>query len=120
NFVRDYKVSDGNLTIDKFEPFIRAKHQFITLSKIPERPIKLISRHIVSAPLHCVEYHSMCNKFGHATIDTLIEEGILEYRIVDEIGVDQNRVEPPFVIPNNSSTLDDYPKLCPNTMLQSS
>ncbi|CAG8478646.1 5921_t:CDS:2 [Acaulospora colombiana] len=44
----------------------------------------------------------MCKEFGHSTVDAFIENGILEYRVMDEIGVERNNeVEIPFVVPGS-------------------
>ncbi|RHZ76013.1 hypothetical protein Glove_208g106 [Diversispora epigaea] len=111
NFVQDYKISCGNLTIDDFEPLYRVKNQFVTLflgSEIPINSIKLISlfQRIVSTPLHCIGYHYACNEFTQYIIDKLIEERILKYKLVDEIGeIVHNEVERPYVMPSSMMTL---------------
>ncbi|CAG8435715.1 6211_t:CDS:2 [Diversispora eburnea] len=111
NFVQDYKISCGNLTIDNFEPLYRVKNQFVTLFLGNEISIKLISlfQRIVSNPLHCIGYHYACNEFTQYIIDKLIEEGILKYRLTDEIGEivhnEVNEVESPYVMPSSMMTL---------------
>ncbi|CAI2164032.1 20328_t:CDS:2 [Funneliformis geosporum] len=110
SFVQDYILSNGRLTIEKFEPFIRAQHQLILFSKdlpvddeIPGDPIKRISRYIIASPMNKVSYHRLCKEFTPPVIDALINDGILEYRLIDEIGDgdDALSVEKPFVIPSS-------------------
>ncbi|CAG8443198.1 12265_t:CDS:2 [Funneliformis mosseae] len=111
SFVQDYILSNGRLTIETFEPFIRAQHQLILLSKdlpmddeIPGDPIKRISRYIIASPMNKVSYHRLCKEFTPPVIDELINDGILEYRLIDEIddgNDDALSIEKPFVVPSS-------------------
>src|SRR3954452_7564759 len=93
--------------VESFEPFIRAQHQLNSFSKdlpvddeIPVDPIKRISRYIIET--HKVSYHRLCKEFTQPIIDALINNGILEYRLIDEIGdADAEFKERPFVIPSS-------------------
>jgi len=70
--------------------------------EIPVDPIKRISRYIITSPMNKVSYHRLCREFTQPLIDALIDDGILEYRLIDEIGdMDNAFVEKPFVIPSN-------------------
>ncbi|RIA90680.1 Archaeal ATPase-domain-containing protein [Glomus cerebriforme] len=108
SFVQDYILSDGKLTIESFEPFIRAQHQLNLYLKdspsddelIPVDPIIRISHYIIDK--HKVSYHRLCKEFTQPVIDALIDNGILEYRMINEIGdVDDEPEEKPFVIPSS-------------------
>ncbi|CAB4424634.1 unnamed protein product [Rhizophagus irregularis] len=108
SFVQDYIVSRGKLTIESFEPFIRAKQQLTLLSKnlppnddlIPIDPIINICHYFIK--MNKVPYYHLCKEFTQSVIDTLIKERILEYRLIDEIGDVSDKPEGrPFVIPSS-------------------
>ncbi|RGB30612.1 Archaeal ATPase-domain-containing protein [Rhizophagus diaphanus] len=108
SFVQDYIISRGKLTIESFEPFIRAKHQLTLLSKnlppddelIPIDPIINICHYFIK--MNKVPYYHLCKEFTQAVIDALIEKRILEYRLIDEIGDVCDKPEGrPFVIPSS-------------------
>lgn len=49
-----------------------------------------------------VPYYHLCKEFTQSVIDALIEERILEYRLIDEIGDVSDKPEGrPFVIPSS-------------------
>jgi hypothetical protein len=49
-----------------------------------------------------VSYHHLCKEFTQTVIDVLIEKGILEYRLIDEIGDIRDKPEDrPFVVPSS-------------------
>ncbi|CAG8443452.1 10935_t:CDS:2 [Funneliformis caledonium] len=92
SFVQDYILSNGRLTNLPMD------------DEIPGDPIKRISRYIIASPMNKVSYHRLCKEFTPPVIDALINDGILEYRLIDEIddgNDDALSIEKPFVVPSS-------------------